>query len=355
VRVLVIPEGGRREDMRRLIAIIVAVMLVLPLTAAADAQTIGRNSCPNGIPRAGYSDVGADNPHSFDIDCIRWLGVTDREGTFAPQENLPRWEMAKWIFESLGWVQWVLVGLPATFTDIGGLPPDVVNAIEFVRLADVTKGVGDGKFAPYGAVPRWQMALFLTRMVEASGMAIPDGSDQGFADIGGVSAEARLAINQLSQLGITKGTGPATFSPHDPVTRQQMASFIARTIEVIWVVVAVGECDNGIPQVCTNTRPWEGIPVTPLRVRAADVVWPHPGVTMSDGLLYLEALNAEIYVNGVLQTLSRPKYIVQRSGIAYAFWETVIPAGTSGTVTIETRYHFQGQLVATHTVDVTFS
>ena len=340
--------------MRRLIALVAAMTVIVSVAVPAGAQTAARNSCPNWIPRANFSDVGTENPHAFDIDCIAWLYITDRVGTFGPTENLPRWEMAKWMTQAIGWVQWVLVEVPPTFTDTGGLPPDVVDAIEFVRLIDVTKGVGNNTFAPYGAVTRWQMALFLTRLVSATGMALPDGADQGFGDIGGVSAEARLAINQLAQLGITTGTGPTTFSPDMAVTRQQMASFVARTIEKIWVLFPVTDCATPDEAICTGDLAYEGVPVTPLRVRAAEAAWPGPGFAYADVLAHLNSLTAEISVNGIPQPSSRPKYLVERSGIAYAFWEIVIPAGTSGTVVVEVKVFENGQLIQTWIVNVTF-
>lgn len=340
--------------MKRLVALMAVLALTVAVAVPAGAQTVARNSCPSWIPRAGFTDVGPDSPHAFDIDCIVWLSITDRVGTFGPTENLPRWEMAKWMTEAIGWVQWVVIDNPPTFTDTGGLPPDVVDAIEFIRRIDVTKGVGDNAFAPHGAVTRWQMALFLTRLVAATGTPLPDGTDQGFGDIGGVSAEARLAINQLAQLGITTGTGPATFSPDTAVTRQQMASFIARTIEKVWVLFPVANCATPDEAVCVNSYPSEGVPVTPLRIRAAEAAWPIPGVPIADVLAYLNSLTAEISVDGVPQPLSRPKYLVERTGIAYAFWEVMIPAGTTGPLTVEVKFFQNGQLVRTMVVNVTF-
>ena len=47
------------------------------------------------------------------------------------------------------------------------------------------------------------MALFLTRQAQTQGVSLPDGSDQGFTDIGTYPSEVQIAINQLAQLGIT--------------------------------------------------------------------------------------------------------------------------------------------------------
>jgi hypothetical protein len=72
------------------------------------------------------------------------------------------------------------------------------------------------------------MALLLTRSATAMGVALGDGSDEGFTDISGLDAATEKAINQLVQLGVTKGTSATTFSPNDNVTRLQMALFLTR-------------------------------------------------------------------------------------------------------------------------------
>ena len=67
--------------------------------------------------------------------------------------------------------------------------------------------------------------------------ALPSG-DLRVSSTFGETPEAQLAINQLAQLGITKGTGPDTFSPGERVTREQMASFVAgpssRLGDLVW-------------------------------------------------------------------------------------------------------------------------
>lgn len=342
--------------MKRLTTLILTVMLILPVAAPAVAQTVERNSCPSDIPRAGYSDVDAGGTHAFDVDCIWWLTITDRQGTFGPTENLPRWEMATWIRNSLGWVQFYTIENPTTFTDTGALPADVADAIEFIGRIDITKGVGDGLYDPYGAVPRWQMALFLTRLVEAAGLALPDGADQGFVDVGGSTVEAQLAINQLAQLGITKGTGLDTFSPDDTVTREQMASFIARALEQIWVVFPAGICDDAQPATCNDE--WSGaIPATPLRIRSAVIGFSSDAdpAEFAEVVAILEgsSLTMEMYIDGIRQAAT--KSVLVRSGVAYAFWETSLPAGSMGSFEIEARFHIDGQLTFTQILQLTLS
>lgn len=342
--------------MKRLLTVLIVVALAVPtLGLSAAAQTTVRNSCPSDIPRAGYTDVDANGTHAFDIDCIVWRGITDRVGTFGPADALPRWEMAQWIWGSLSWIQYVTVENEATFTDIAGLSPEIQDAIEFVRQADVTKGIGNDLYDPYGAVPRWQMALFLTRMVEAAGLPLPGGAPQGFVDIGGATTEAQLAINQLAELGITRGTSETTFSPDQVVTREQMASFIARTLEQTWVLFPFPtECNTTVdPAECTGVRT-EAIPSTPLRVRTA--IWGVEGFLTIEGVVSLledPGTTTEVYIDGVRQIVT--KSIVARSKIAYAFHEFTLPAGTNGTFTIEVQTFVSGQLLESDVIEMTFN
>lgn len=103
-----------------------------------------------------------------------------------------------------------------------------LGEIDCLAYYGVTKGTATGVYSPAQVVTRWQMALFLIRAAGPAGVTIPTASDQGFKDLAGLSAEAVDAINQLAALDIAKGTSTTTFSPNDPVSRYQMALFLAR-------------------------------------------------------------------------------------------------------------------------------
>lgn len=49
-----------------------------------------------------------------------------------------------------------------------------------------------------------------------------------FTDIEHLDDEQQADIALLARLAITRGTSDTTFSPDEPVTRAQMASFLAR-------------------------------------------------------------------------------------------------------------------------------
>ena len=122
-------------------------------------------------------------------------------------------------------------GADQGFTDLTGLSAEAVTAVNQLAQLNITKGTSATTFDPNGNVGRWQMALFITRLVSAAGITLPSGADQGFTDISGLSAEAQLAINQLAQLTISTGTSATTFDPTGNVTCAQMALFLTRTLQ----------------------------------------------------------------------------------------------------------------------------
>jgi hypothetical protein len=120
---------------------------------------------------------------------------------------------------------------PASLIPAGGFTDTTSLDVGCVKYYGITRGTTATTFSPIDFVTRWQMALFLTRMVLPAGATLPSGADQGFSDISGKSTEIRTAINQIKQLGITVGKTATTFAPDDFVTREEMALFMSRLLK----------------------------------------------------------------------------------------------------------------------------
>ena len=120
----------------------------------------------------------------------------------------------------------------APFSDTGHLSDEAVAAIDCVAHYGITAGTTSTTFSPGAAVTRFQMARFLVRTAAALGVEIPPGETSPFEDIDSVDEDGRRSIARLRELEITRGTGSATFDPDTPVTRRQMALFLARLLEV---------------------------------------------------------------------------------------------------------------------------
>lgn len=88
----------------------------------------------------------------------------------------------------------------------------------------ITAGFTDDLFGPHETASRAQVATFLWRYVGRPGA--PAGAG-GFADVPD-DAYYRESVAWMASTGVTKGTTPATFAPHRPVTRAETITFLWR-------------------------------------------------------------------------------------------------------------------------------
>jgi hypothetical protein len=119
---------------------------------------------------------------------------------------------------------------PGSFSDVSGAPPHGAN-IGCVAGFGIAEGRADGTYGPLGDVRRDQMASFIARKLEVAGVDLPDDPDASWPDVTG--GPHQLAIEQLTDLGIIQGRDGGDYGPLDEVTRAQMASFIVRSLELI--------------------------------------------------------------------------------------------------------------------------
>ncbi len=187
-------------------------------------------------PDAGFVDVDGSNVHKEDIDCVAMLGVIpgSTDSTFAPTELIPRSDMALFMIKAAE-VLGVSLPEPADhgFEDIGHLSQAEQDAINQMAILGLTKGTGPGEYSPARTVDRWQMAIFLVRLHTAAGYEPPTPVDV-FTDLDGMIDEAVRSIHQLFQMEVTVGCAvdPARYCPANQVSRQEMASFLARLIRL---------------------------------------------------------------------------------------------------------------------------
>lgn len=98
---------------------------------------------------------------------------------------------------------------------------------DIVWLADagITRGCGGDRFCPDGRVTRSQMASFVARALN-----LPATARDYFVDDAANKHEAN--INRLAAAGVTVGCRPAHYCPEANVARDQMASFLARALDL---------------------------------------------------------------------------------------------------------------------------
>jgi S-layer homology domain len=115
--------------------------------------------------------------------------------------------------------------LPETwpFTDVDGHPFEA--DIMWLYTSGITKGCASNRFCPDLSVTRGQMAAFLVRALDL----LPAASDY-FTDDETSIFEGD--INSLAASGITKGCTSTTFCPEATITREQMAAFLDRAMNL---------------------------------------------------------------------------------------------------------------------------
>lgn len=183
------------------------------------------------LPPGGTFADDDGTVHEGNIEAIAARGITrgcnpPANDSFCPNDAVTRGQMAAFLDRAFGF------GLyPPTIDYFVEDNDSVFEAdINAIAGAGVTKGcdaLARDRYCPGDEVTRGQMAAFIVRALGLTG----DGGKDSFSDDDGPFFESD--INRLAAAGITKGCNPPTndeFCPNEPVTRRQMASFLARAL-----------------------------------------------------------------------------------------------------------------------------
>ncbi len=155
-----------RVSLRTLLATALALSVLTAPAAAEDPDSDQDHAaCPEGAPEDGFDDVADGNVHAAAIRCVASLGVV--HGT---------------------------------------------TATSFDPAAEVTRG---------------QLASLLTAALGHLDLPLPPAANGvSFDDAGDTHGDA---IHRLAAAGIVSGREDGSFAPHQPVTREQLASILVNT------------------------------------------------------------------------------------------------------------------------------
>ena len=191
----------------------------------------GENGDQPPVSAGRFSDDD-DSVHQANIEIIAERGITvgcdpahlDR---FCPDRTVTRAQMMAFLARALG--EEGSDQAASRFTDV---PADAWYRPHLERLADlgVVQTSPGGAFRPSDPLTRAEMAVLLTRAFDhITAVAQPTGV---FDDVP-ANAAAAGEIEATYAAGVTRGcsTQPLLYCPNDTVTRAQMASFLARTLQ----------------------------------------------------------------------------------------------------------------------------
>jgi DNA-binding beta-propeller fold protein YncE len=145
---------------------LVAALVLSTVALPAVGETAGERACPDGAPPAGFTDVSATSTHAAAIDCAAHL--------------------------------------------------------------EIVEGVSASTFAPGRSVTRGQVASLVARTLDELGVDLP-AADTGPA-FGDTRPPHRDNVRRLAAAGIVQGRTDGSFDPGAPVTREQLASLLVRTL-----------------------------------------------------------------------------------------------------------------------------
>ena len=201
-----------------------------PNVPPTETRTIDA-ACPSEVPRGTFTDVPTSNVHARPIDCVAWWEVAGGVSakSYAPALSVNRAQMASFVARAIEATGYDLPASPAdAFGDDNGSVHE--RAVNQLAAVGVVTGVRPGVFAPGALVTRAQMATFLVRAHDLLGADLANVGNR-FVDDDGTAHEAN--INKAAGAGIAGGTQFGYFSPLENVSRAQLASFVARTLDLL--------------------------------------------------------------------------------------------------------------------------
>ncbi|MGD2102974.1 MAG: N-acetylmuramoyl-L-alanine amidase, partial [Acidimicrobiia bacterium] len=174
-----------------------------------------------------FDDDG--NVHEGSIEAIAAVGITQgcnppTNTRFCPDDVVNRGQMAAFLSRALE-----LPPAPDRFVDDDGhLFEDAINRIAAAGITLGCNPPANDRFCPDQEMTRGSMAAMLARGFDS----MPEAKDHFLDDDGHLFEDA---INRIAAAGITLGCNPPAndrFCPDEAITRDQMATFLTRSLEL---------------------------------------------------------------------------------------------------------------------------
>jgi len=135
----------------------------------------------------------------------------------------------------------------ASFTDVP-LSSPFYRFLETLLHNGVTGGCDNDLYCPANITTREQMSAFVLLAKDGTNLPVACAPPNIFTDVPDTSAFCRF-IEELSRRGVVTGCAPNLFCPTSPVTREQMAIFVLRTLDPTFT-----------PPPCTGTPIFNDVP-----------------------------------------------------------------------------------------------
>ena len=184
-----------------------------------------------------FSDMDRDNHWAYNAALVmtaRGIMTSSQfngEYTFNPTVPVTRSEFLVMVMTALG-ADSIPTVARTSFTDDADIADSdkgyVASALRLgIIRGDITQT--GTFFHPNSSITRAEAAVILNNII---GAAVPT-STPIFTDIPDIPAWAQNSLYALSDLGILKGTGSNTISPHSTITRAQTAQILFKMLDIV--------------------------------------------------------------------------------------------------------------------------
>jgi ELWxxDGT repeat protein len=191
------------------------------------------------LPKSAVGSVFEDVPQSYwawpYVEALAENNLTTGcgGGLYCPARAVSRAEMAVFVLRIAHGNTYVPPDVATTrFADV---PAGhwATDWIEQLAVEGITSGcnVSPPLYCPDSATSRDQMAVFLLRALHGSDYTPPPATGTRFTDVP-AGYWAAAWIEQLAAEGITTGCADNRYCPGDPVSREQMAVFLTRALNL---------------------------------------------------------------------------------------------------------------------------
>lgn len=219
----------------RILILLVGVLFALTFLAAVPAQA----------KAGGFPDVSPANPAAYDaIYFLSGAGVISgyTDGSFGPGHTLKRGQAAKIL---VIWREVAPIQGKCTFPDVDELYRPYVQA---ACAQGWIAGFLDGRFKPYNALTRQQMAIIMVRVMGWEKEALDQSPTKvreilsAFSDWKSISETAQPYVAMAVSRGLFEGSD-GRYMPSQGITRAQFCQVVMRAeLKLRSTVQAVRSC-----------------------------------------------------------------------------------------------------------------
>lgn len=202
--------------------------------ASYPSEMLYIRDCARGY---AFTDIWPGLQFAPEMDWMAWQGISTGygDGTYRPWEPIRRDAMAAFLYRLAGRPAFTAPSRPR-FSDV---PPSnqFYREIEWLASTGITTGYTDGTYRPLAPVNRDAMAAFLFRMGERAGQGpYPALKRPPFTDVGQDNQFYR-EISWMYDAGLSTAYPDGSYRPVTPISRDAMAAFLFRYVNLMTVPV----------------------------------------------------------------------------------------------------------------------